>query len=112
MKSKNKNLALHWQVIIGLVLGGVYAWFAVANNWIHFTMDYINPFGNIFINLLKMIAVPLVLFSIISGIISLKDITQLGRMGIKTLCLYLVTTLFSVSLGLVYVNIVNVRIQA
>ena len=107
MKSKNKNLALHWQVIIGLVLGGVYAWFAVANNWIHFTMDYINPFGNIFINLLKMIAVPLVLFSIISGIISLKDITQLGRMGIKTLCLYLVTTLFSVSLGLVYVNIVN-----
>ena len=107
MKSKNKNLALHWQVIIGLVSGGVYAWFAVANNWIHFTMDYINPFGNIFINLLKMIAVPLVLFSIISGIISLKDITQLGRMGIKTLCLYLVTTLFSVSLGLVYVNIVN-----
>ena len=107
MKSKNKNLALHWQVIIGLVLGGVYAWFAVTNNWIHFTMDYINPFGNIFINLLKMIAVPLVLFSIISGIISLKDITQLGRMGIKTLCLYLVTTLFSVSLGLVYVNIVK-----
>jgi len=107
MKLKNKNLALHWQVIIGLVLGGVYAWFAVANNWIHFTMDYINPFGNIFINLLKMIAVPLVLFSIISGIISLKDITQLGRMGIKTLCLYLLTTLFSVSLGLVYVNIVN-----
>ena len=107
MKSINKNLALHWQVIIGLVLGGVYAWFAVANNWIHFTMDYINPFGNIFINLLKMIAVPLVLFSIISGIISLKDITQLGRMGIKTLCLYLVTTLFSVSLGLVYVNIVK-----
>lgn len=107
MKSKNKNLALHWQVIIGLVLGGVYAWFAVANNWIHFTMDYINPFGNIFINLLKMIAVPLVLFSIISGIISLKDITQLGRIGIKTLCLYLVTTLFSVSLGLVYVNIVK-----
>ena len=107
MKLKNKNLALHWQVIIGLVLGGVYAWFAVANNWIHFTMDYINPFGNIFINLLKMIAVPLVLFSIISGIISLKDITQLGRMGIKTLCLYLLTTLFSVSLGLVYVNIVK-----
>ena len=107
MKLKNKNLELHWQVIIGLVLGGVYAWFAVANNWIHFTMDYINPFGNIFINLLKMIAVPLVLFSIISGIISLKDITQLGRMGIKTLCLYLLTTLFSVSLGLVYVNIVK-----
>ena len=107
MNSKNKSLALHWQVIIGLVLGAVYAWFAVANNWINFTMDYINPFGNIFINLLKMIAVPLVLFSIISGIISLKDITQLGRMGIKTLGLYLLTTLFAVSLGLVYVNLVK-----
>ncbi len=107
MKSKNKKLALHWQVIIGLILGGVYAWFAVANNWISFTMDYINPFGNIFINLLKMIAVPLVLFSIISGVISLKDITQLGRMGLKTLGLYLVTTLFAVSLGLVYVNVVK-----
>lgn len=105
MKSKSKKLPLHWQVIIGLVLGAVYAWFAVANDWITFTMDYINPFGNIFINLLKMIAVPLVLFSIISGIISLKDITQLGRMGIKTLGLYLITTLFAVSLGLVYVNL-------
>ena len=54
MKSKSKKLALHWQVIIGLVLGAVYAWFAVANGWITFTMDYINPFGNIFINLLNM----------------------------------------------------------
>jgi Na+/H+-dicarboxylate symporter len=107
MKSKSLKLALHWQVIIGLILGAVYAWFAVANGWITFTMDYINPFGNIFINLLKMIAVPLVLFSIISGIISLKDITQLGRMGIKTLGLYLITTLFAVSLGLVYVNLVK-----
>ena len=107
MKEKSKKLALHWQVIIGLVLGVIYAWFAVANGWIAFTLDYINPFGNIFINLLKMIAVPLVLFSIISGIISLKDITQLGRMGIKTLGLYLVTTLFAVSLGLVYVNLVK-----
>jgi len=107
MENTKKGLGLHWQVIIGLVLGGVYAWFAVTNNWISFTMDYINPFGNIFINLLKMIAVPLVLFSIISGIISLKDISQLGRMGIKTLSLYLITTLFAVSLGLVYVNVVK-----
>ena len=107
MENTKKGLGLHWQVIIGLILGGIYAWFAVANNWISFTMDYINPFGNIFISLLKMIAVPLVLFSIISGIISLKDITQLGRMGIKTLGLYLITTLFAVSLGLVYVNVIK-----
>ncbi len=107
MINKNKKLALHWQVIIGLVLGLIYAWFAIANDWNNFTLDYINPFGNIFISLLKMIAVPLVLFSIISGIISLKDITQLGRMGLKTLGLYLLTTLFAVSLGLVYVNLLK-----
>ncbi|MBL4652733.1 MAG: dicarboxylate/amino acid:cation symporter [Flavobacteriales bacterium] len=102
-----KKLGLHWQVIIGLIVGAVYAWFAVTNDWTKFTMDYINPFGNIFISLLKMIAVPLVLFSIISGVISLKDITKLGRMGIKTLGLYLITTLFAVTLGLVFVNLVK-----
>ena len=99
MSYKNKKLALHWQVIIGLLLGLIYAWFAIANDWTSFTLDYINPFGNIFISLLKMIAVPLVLFSIISGIISLKDITQLGRMGLKTLGLYLLTTLNTLLFG-------------
>lgn len=102
-----KKLGLHWQVIIGLIVGAVYAWLAVTNDWTSFTMDYINPFGNIFISLLKMIAVPLVLFSIISGVISLKDITKLGRMGLKTLGLYLITTLFAVTLGLVFVNIIK-----
>ena len=102
-----KKLGLHWQVIIGLIVGAVYAWLAVTNDWTAFTMDYINPFGNIFISLLKMIAVPLVLFSIISGVISLKDITKLGRMGLKTLGLYLITTLFAVTLGLVFVNIIK-----
>ena len=102
-----KKLGLHWQVIIGLIVGAVYAWLAVTNEWTAFTMDYINPFGNIFISLLKMIAVPLVLFSIISGVISLKDITKLGRMGLKTLGLYLITTLFAVTLGLVFVNIIK-----
>ncbi len=102
-----KKLGLHWQVIIGLIVGAVYAWLAVTNNWTAFTMDYINPFGNIFISLLKMIAVPLVLFSIISGVISLKDITKLGRLGLKTLGLYLITTLFAVTLGLVFVNIIK-----
>lgn len=102
-----KRLGLHWQVIIGLVLGGLYAWFAVQNDWVEFTLDWINPFGDIFISLLKMIAVPLVLFSIMVGIVSLKDIAQLGRMGIKTVLIYLGTTLFAVFLGLVVVNTVS-----
>ncbi len=102
-----KRLPLHWQVIIGLILGTIYAFFSVRLGWNQFTLDYIKPFGDIFINLLKLIAVPLVLFSVISGIASLKDITKLGRMGLKTLAIYLVTTMFSVSLGLALVNMIK-----
>jgi len=102
-----KKLALHWQVIIGLILGTIYAYAAVHFNWVEFTLNWINPFGDIFINLLKMIAVPLVLFSVISGIISLQDITKLGRMGMKTLAIYLITTMFAVSLGLLLVNLIK-----
>ncbi|MBL4752920.1 MAG: dicarboxylate/amino acid:cation symporter [Flavobacteriales bacterium] len=102
-----KKLALHWQVIIGLILGTIYAFFSVKLGWNQFTLDYIKPFGDIFINLLKMIAVPLVLFSVISGISSLKDVTKLGRMGLKTVGIYLITTLFAVSLGLVLVNLIK-----
>ena len=94
-----KKIPLHWQVIIGLILGTIYAFFAVKFGWNKFTLDYINPFGDIFINLLKMIAVPLVLFSVISGIISLKDVTKLGRMGAKTLAIYLITTLFALGIA-------------
>lgn len=106
-----KKLALHWQVIIGLVLGIVYAWIAVntnedsAVNLNQFTVDYIKPLGDIFINLLKLIAVPLVLFSVITGIISLQDVRKLGKMGLTTLVSYLVTTMFAVVLGLLVVNI-------
>ena len=101
---KKIKLALHWQVIIGLVVGTIYAFLSVKYDWNDFTMDYITPFGVIFINLLKLIAVPLVLFSIISGVVSLKDISKLGRMGAKTLGLYIVTTLFAVTIGLLLVN--------
>ena len=103
--NSKKGLALHWQVIIGLVLGAVYAWMSIRYDWNEFTMNWIQPFGEIFINLLKMIAVPLVLFSIISGVASLGDMKKLGRMGIKTLAIYLTTTMFAVVIGLALVNI-------
>ncbi|MDA0303174.1 MAG: dicarboxylate/amino acid:cation symporter [Bacteroidetes bacterium] len=99
-----KGLALHWQVIIGLIVGMVYAWMSVTFGWNQFTLDYITPFGDIFINLLKLIAVPLVLFSIISGVTSLGNIRKLGRMGIKTLIIYVLTTMMAVVIGLVLVN--------
>lgn len=99
-----RRLKLHWQIIIGLLLGVLYSYLSVTFNWNQFTLDYIMPFGDIFINLLKMIAVPLVLFSIIVGVASLKDIRKLGKMGIKTLLLYLITTATAVTIGLLLVN--------
>lgn len=99
-----KKLALHWKIIIGLVLGIIYALIASSIGLNQFTIDWIDPFGTIFIRLLKFIAVPLVLFSIISGISGLTDITKLGRMGAKTLAAYLVTTIAAVGVGLLIVN--------
>lgn len=99
------KLALHWKIIIGLVLGILWAFISIKMELNEFTLDWINPFGTIFINLLKLIAVPLVLFSIIKGIADLSDATKLGRMGLKTLSLYLVTTVIAVAVGLVAVNI-------
>ncbi|PSR12682.1 MAG: dicarboxylate/amino acid:cation symporter [Bacteroidetes bacterium] len=100
-----KNLPLHWKIIIGLFLGIIYAFFSVKWGWNKFTIDWIDPFGTIFIRLLKFIAVPLVLLSIISGISTLPDLTKLGRMGAKTMGAYLVTTVIAVSVGLLIVNL-------
>ena len=102
---EKKGLALHWKVIIGLLLGAGYAWLSIKFGWNQFTLDWIQPIGDIFINLLKLIAVPLVLFSVISGVASLGNINKLGRIGAKTLGIYLVTTMFSVLVGLTLVNI-------
>ena len=99
-----KNLALHWKIISGLILGVVFAFVSSAFGWSEFVVDWIDPWGKIFINLLKLIAVPLVLFSIIKGISGLHDTTKLGRMGAKTLLFYLITTVTSVSVGLLIVN--------
>ena len=99
------RLPLHWQVLIGLAIGVLYAWLSITFGWNDFTIDYIKPFGDIFINVLKLIAVPLVLFSIISGVSSLGDPAKLGRLGIKTVVTYLLTTMTAVIVGLVLVNL-------
>jgi Na+/H+-dicarboxylate symporter len=99
-----KKIALHWKIIIGLILGVVWALLSSSMGWSEFTLSWIAPWGTIFINLLKLIAVPLVLFSIIQGIASLSDTSSLGRMGLKTIGLYLLTTVLAVSTGLILVN--------
>ena len=99
-----KKIPLHLQVIIALILGTFYALLSVNMGWNEFTLDFIDPFGKIFINILKLIAVPLVLFSIISGVTALKDISKLGKIGMKTLLLYVATTFIAVTMGLLAVN--------
>ncbi|WP_138429317.1 dicarboxylate/amino acid:cation symporter [Fodinibius saliphilus] len=98
---------LHWQIIIGLVLGLIWGLIASITGYTAFTIDYIQPIGTIFINLLKLIAVPLVLASLIVGVTNLNDVTKLSRMGGKTIGIYLVTTIFAITIGLTVVNIIQ-----
>lgn len=100
-------MPLHVKIIIGLILGVIYSFISSSLGWNEFTINWIDPFGKIFIKILKFIAVPLVLFSIISGVASLKDVSKLGRMGAKTMGLYLLTTVLAISVGLFLVNIIK-----
>lgn len=101
------KLKLHWQIIIGLVTGTLFGIFAAWNQWSGFTQDWIAPFGTIFVNLLKLIAVPLVFASLVTGIASLADISQLSRMGGKTIGIYLATTAVAITIGLAVVNLLE-----
>ena len=102
-----KKLALHWKIIIGMVLGVVFGLIASKMGWASFTNDWIKPWGTIFVNLLKLIAVPLVFASLIKGVASLSDISRLSRIGGKTIAIYLTSTVIAVTIGLLLVNTVN-----
>ncbi len=104
---KKRRVPLHIQIIIGLVLGVGWSFLSGNLGLKDFTMNWIAPFGDIFISLLKLIAVPLVLFSIIHGISGLSDTKSLGRLGIKTLSMYLITTVTAVCMGLLLVNTIQ-----
>ena len=102
-----RKLALHWKIIIGMILGVFYGLLASKMGWVDFTNDWIKPWGKIFINLLKLIAVPLVFASLIKGVSSLSDISKLSRIGGKTIGIYLFTTVVAVTFGLLLVNIIQ-----
>ena len=78
-----KNMALHWKIMIGMVLGVLWALISGYAGWNAFTIDWIDPFGIIFINCLKFIAIPLVLFSIVGGVASLGNVSNLGVLAPK-----------------------------
>ena len=103
-----KKLALHWQILLGMVFGVLFAFILIQFTWgKDIIVDWVKPFGTIFINLLKLIAVPLILASLIKGISDLKDISKLSKMGGRTIGLYILTTVLAVSIGLVIVNIIK-----
>jgi Na+/H+-dicarboxylate symporter len=103
-----KKLALHWKILIGMLLGvlvGVI--FSNFENGKDLIQDWIKPFGKIFINSLKLIAVPLILASLIKGVSDLKDISKLSKMGGRTIAIYILTTVMAVSIGLGLVNLIK-----
>ena len=102
-----KKLPIHIKILLGLVLGVIWAFISSSLGWNEFTINWIDPFGTIFIRLLKFIAVPLVLFSIISGVSNLSDVSKLGRLGGKTLGAYMATTFMAISVGLLFVNVIR-----
>ena len=101
-----KDLPLHWKIILGMFLGVI---FGIIFSQFDFgkglITDFIKPFGTIFIKLLKLIAIPLILASLIKGISDIKDLSKLSKMGSRTIGIYLITTIVAVSVGLVVVNI-------
>ena len=100
-----KKLSLHWKIIIGMFLGvAVGLIFSSINGGNIIITNWVKPFGTIFINSLKLIAIPLILASLIKGISDLKDISKLSSMGGLTITTYLTTTVIAVSIGLLVVN--------
>ena len=99
-----KKIPLFIQILIGMVLGIVWGLIAVKFKLDNFTSDWIKPWGTIFLNLLKLIAVPLIFVSLVKGISGLSNISRLSTMGLKTLGLYITSTLVAITIGLLLVN--------
>jgi len=103
-----KKLAMHWKIIIGMILGIIFGFIMNSiDGGRGFVGNWVAPFGKIFINLLKLIAVPLILASLIKGITDLKDISKIKNMGLRTLGIYMGTTVIAIAIGLALVNTVK-----
>ena len=107
-KIKMKKLKLHWKILIGMLIGVLFGFVMLQfTDGKSFVQNWIEPIGVIFVRMLKLIAVPLIVASLIKGILDLKDITKFKSMGIKTIFLYVSTTIIAITIGLTIVNIVK-----
>ncbi|CAI8184102.1 MAG: Proton/sodium-glutamate symport protein [Formosa sp. Hel1_33_131] len=103
-----KSLALHWKILIGMLLGVTFGFIMLeVQGGGDFIASWIKPIGTIFVKLLKLIAVPLILASLIKGISDLKDISKFASIGLKTIIIYVLTTVIAISIGLILVNTLN-----
>jgi len=100
-----KKLALHWQIFIAMFLGGVLGFLARQGGYTTFVTDYVAVLGELFLRLLRMIIVPLIFTSIVSGVSGIGGGKNLGRLGLKTFLYYVSTSLFAILTGLIMVNI-------
>ena len=101
-----KSLELHWRILFGMVLGVLFGFIMTqVQGGVAFVSDWILPFGTIFVKLLKFIAIPLILASLTKGISDLKDISRFASIGIKTIFIYVITTVFAITIGLLLVNL-------
>ena len=103
-----KKWPLHWKILLGMVLG---IGFGIAliqiDGGVDFSTKFIKPFGVIFIKLLKLIAIPLIVASLIKGISDLKNISKFRNIGLRTIVTYVVTTVIAISIGLILVNLLK-----
>ena len=102
-----KKIGLPMQILIALILGIVVGLVCGMTGQAAFTTAYLKPFGTIFVNLLKFIVVPVVLLSMIDGILSMDDMKKVGSVGWKTLAYFLVSTAIACVIGLIFANIFN-----
>jgi len=103
-----KKLELHWQILIGMLLGILFGFAMTQISWgKEFVDDWIQPLGTIFVKLLKLIAIPLILASLVKGISDLKDISKFRNIGLRTIGTYIVTTVVAITIGLLLVNVLN-----
>ena len=103
-----KKLELHWKIMIGMLLGLVFGFIMLQiSGGKEFSDDWIKPLGTVFVKLLKLIAIPLILASLIKGISDLKDISKFKNIGVRTIITYILTTVIAISIGLMLVNVLQ-----
>ncbi|QLG46987.1 dicarboxylate/amino acid:cation symporter [Costertonia aggregata] len=103
-----RKLELHWKILIGMVLGILFGFGMTQISWgADFVNDWINPLGTIFVKLLKLIAIPLILASLVKGISDLKDISKFRNIGLRTIATYIGTTVVAITIGLLLVNVLK-----